>query len=130
MSSGNLNRIEHNFFREEELLSLQQLSSHIRRYPQVLEVSGIGTSIFSAHSVRGASSLAAASVGISISNIFKAAGWSPESTFHQFYYRSRVVLSQLTLCEENEVKYINGDWLQLSKAEVGGSIVGFVLSEG
>ena len=57
--------------------------------------------ILGAHSVRGASSSAAASAGISTSDILKAAGWSPESTFQRFYYRptdnpsfGRVVFSQ------------------------------------
>ena len=53
----------------------------------LLEASGIDTPIFSAHSVRGASSSAVASAGISTSDILKAAGWSSESTFQQFYYR-------------------------------------------
>ena len=67
----------------------------------LLEASGIDTSIFGAHSVRGASSSAAASAGISTADILKAAGWSSQSTFERFYYRpsdnpsfGRAVLSQ------------------------------------
>jgi len=63
-------------------------SSTVARWlKSLLEASGIDTSIFSAHSVRGASSYAAGSAGISTSDILKAAGWSSESTFPQFYYR-------------------------------------------
>ena len=77
-------------------------SSTVARWlKSLLEASGVDVSIFSAHSVRGASSSAAASVGISTSDILKAAGWSSESTFQRFYYRStenpsfgRAVLSQ------------------------------------
>ena len=67
----------------------------------LLEASGIDISIFSAHSVRGASSTAAASTGISTAEILKAANWSSESIFQRFYYRStdnpsygRAVISQ------------------------------------
>ena len=57
-------------------------SSTVARWlKSLLEVSGIDTSTFGAHSVRGASSSAAASAGISTSDILKAAGWSSESTF-------------------------------------------------
>ena len=64
-------------------------SSTVARWLKLLlEASGIDISMFSTHSVRGASSSAAASAGISISDILKAAGWSSESTFQWFYYRS------------------------------------------
>ena len=77
-------------------------SSTVARWlKSLLEASGIDTSIFSAHSVRGASSSAAASTGISTAEILKAANWSSESVFQRFYYRStdnpsygRAVLSQ------------------------------------
>ena len=77
-------------------------SSTVARWlKSLLEVSGIDTSIFGAHSVRGASSSAVASAGVSTSDILKAAGWSSESTFQRFYYRptdntsfGRAVLSQ------------------------------------
>lgn len=77
-------------------------SSTVARWlKSLLEASGIDTSIFSAHSVRGASSSAAASTGVSTAEILKAANWSSESVFQRFYYRStdspsygRAVLSQ------------------------------------
>ena len=63
-------------------------SSTVARWlKSLLEASGIDVSIFGAHSVRGASSSAAASAGISTSDILKAAGWSSESTFQRFYYK-------------------------------------------
>ena len=61
-------------------------SSTVARWlMSLLEASGIDTSIFSAHSVRGASSSAAAStaasMSISTAEILKAANWSLESVF-------------------------------------------------
>ena len=67
----------------------------------LLETSGIDTSIFSAHSVRGASSSAVVSTDISTAEILKAANWKSESVLQRLYYRStnnssygRAVLSQ------------------------------------
>ncbi len=53
----------------------------------VLELAGIDTSIFTAHSVRGASTSGALNQGISIPDILKMDSWSNESTFQKFYYR-------------------------------------------
>ena len=52
-----------------------------------LTKAGIDTNIFKAHSVRSASTSAAADAGISISEILEAADWSSASTFEKFYYR-------------------------------------------
>ena len=77
-------------------------SSTVARWlKSLLEASGIDISIFSAHSVRGPSSFAAASTGVSTAEILKAANWSSETVFQRFYYRStdnpsygKAVLSQ------------------------------------
>ena len=53
----------------------------------LLEAAGIDTSVFNAHSVRGASSSTAANVGITTNEILKAADWSSESVFQKFYYK-------------------------------------------
>ena len=53
----------------------------------MLESAGIDTSVFSAHSVHGASSTAAANLGITTNEILKAADWSSKSVFHRFYYK-------------------------------------------
>lgn len=63
----------------------------------LLEASGIDILIFSAHSVRGASSSAVAFTGISNAEILKAANWSLESVFQMFYYRSTDYPSQCSL---------------------------------
>ena len=56
---------------------------------KVLEDAGIDVSIFSAHSVRGASSSAAALAGVTTNVILEAADWSTESVFRRFYYKPR-----------------------------------------
>ena len=53
----------------------------------VLERAGIDTTIFKAHSTRGASVSAAANAGITTSEIMQSADWSSESTFKRFYYK-------------------------------------------
>ena len=53
----------------------------------VLGDSGIDISMFAAHSVRGASSSAAAMAGVTTNDILKAADWSTDSVFRRFYYK-------------------------------------------
>ena len=63
-------------------------SSTIARWlKSLLEAAGIDTSIFNAHSVRGASSSAAVNLGITTNDILKTADWSSESVFQKFYYK-------------------------------------------
>lgn len=65
--------------------SAQSISRWIRL---TLSEGGIDTSIFTTHSTRHAGSSAAARGGVSIDEIRKAAGWSPNSaTFARFYNR-------------------------------------------
>ncbi len=65
------------------------ISSTIARWiKSLLEAAGVDTSIFNAHSVRGASSSRAANMGITTNDILKAADWSSESVFQNFYYKS------------------------------------------
>ena len=53
----------------------------------VLGDAGIDINMFTAHSVRGASSSAAAMAGVTTHDILKAADWSTDSVFRRFYYR-------------------------------------------
>ena len=65
-------------------------SSTIARWlKSSLEAAHIDTLKFSAHSVRGASSLVAANLGITANDIklLKAADWSSESVFQKFSYK-------------------------------------------
>ena len=52
-----------------------------------LKDAGIDTSIFSTHSIRGASATAAMEKGVTLSNILHIADWSSDTTFRRFYYR-------------------------------------------
>ena len=54
----------------------------------VLKDAGIDVSMFSAHSVRGASSSAAAMAGVTTNDILRAADWSIDSVFRRFYYKT------------------------------------------
>jgi hypothetical protein len=51
---------------------------------------GIDTSVFSAHSTRGAAASKAAESAQSITSILRAGDWSNESTFARFYRRTLV----------------------------------------
>ena len=55
----------------------------------IISRAGIDTSIFKAHSVRGASASAAYERGASLQDILDIADWSTDSTFRRFYYRPR-----------------------------------------
>ena len=55
----------------------------------IISRAGIDTSIFKAHSVRGASASAAYEKGASLQDILELADWSTDSTFRRFYYRPR-----------------------------------------
>ena len=63
-------------------------SSTVARWlKETLGAAGIDTTIFKAHSVRGASTSAAANSGITTEDILKAADWSTDSSFQRFYYK-------------------------------------------
>ena len=62
-------------------------STIARWLKSLLAAAGIDTSVFAAHSVRGASSSTAANLGITTNDILKAADWSSESVFQKFYYK-------------------------------------------
>ena len=63
------------------------VSTIARWLKSLLEAAGIDTSIFNAHSIRGASTSKAANVGITTQDILKAADWKSESVFQKFYYK-------------------------------------------
>ena len=62
-------------------------STVARCLKEVIENAGIDTSIFKAHSVRAASTSAAADLGNSTNEILEAADWSKNSNFQRFYYK-------------------------------------------
>ena len=63
-------------------------SSTIARWlKNMLGKAGIDTTIFRAHSVRGAAATAASNAGVTTCDILKAADWSTSSVFQKFYYK-------------------------------------------
>ena len=62
----------------------------------VLELSGIDTDVFKAHSYRGASVSAAYSKGCSLKCILKTADWSSDKQFKKYYYRHTVQSSKVS----------------------------------
>ena len=52
-----------------------------------MQKAGIDTNIFKAHSTRGAATTAAANAGITTEEILKAANWSSDTVFKNFYYK-------------------------------------------
>ena len=70
---------------------------------KVISNAGIDTSVFKAHSVRSASTSAAANQGVTTEDILRAADWSSDSSFQRFYYKpvrdttfAKTVLSSAT----------------------------------
>ena len=53
----------------------------------VLDQAGIETSIFKAHSTRGASVSAAKNMEVTTREILDTANWSTESVFQKYYYK-------------------------------------------
>ena len=53
----------------------------------LLGQAGVDTSVFKAHSVRGAAATAALNKGVTLADILQAADWSSDTTFRRFYYR-------------------------------------------
>lgn len=54
---------------------------------KTLDLAGVDTSIYSAHSTRGASASKAAKKGVPTDSILKTASWASESTFVRYYRR-------------------------------------------
>lgn len=77
----------------EEKLLISYQSPHqsvskdtIKRWIKtIMEMAGINTKVFTAHSTRAASTSYAANAGVPMNTILSAAGWSQESTFAKFY---------------------------------------------
>ena len=65
-------------------VSANTISRWIKEF---LKLAGIDTSIFSAHSTRGAAASSAAAKGVAIDSVLRAGNWARESTFRKFYNR-------------------------------------------
>ena len=67
--------------------SLLSFASVMRWVKNYLSLAGVDSSVFSAHSTRGAASSKAAWIGVPVDAILEAADWSRPSTFSRFYRR-------------------------------------------
>ena len=72
------------YIKPHKPVTSQRIAHWIKMF---LKDAGIDTSIFSAHSVRGASATAAMDKGVTLSDILHTADWSSDTTFRRFYYR-------------------------------------------
>lgn len=59
---------------------------------EVLKLAGIDVSIFSGHSVRGASLSATVGTGVTTNDILKVGNWSSDSVFRRFYNHAVTIL--------------------------------------
>lgn len=73
------------FIQPHEAVSRDTFSRWVKT---VLEEAGIDTKRYGSHSTRAASTSAAASKGVPLCTIMKAAGWSSKHTFAKFYNKS------------------------------------------
>ena len=80
------NKLLLSYIRPHKPISGASLSRWLK---DIISRAGIDTSIFKAHSVRGASASAAYERGASLQDILDLADWSTDSTFRRFYYRPR-----------------------------------------
>ena len=72
------------YIRPHKPVTSQRIAHWIK---DLLGLAGIDTSIFKAHSTRGAATTAAHRKGVRVSDILQVADWSTESTFNRYYYR-------------------------------------------
>ena len=55
---------------------------------ELLKEAGVDTKVFKAHLTRAASTSTEIAQGVSMADIMNMAGWSRQSTFERFYYKS------------------------------------------
>ena len=55
---------------------------------KMLQLAGIDTKLFQAHSVRAAASSKVAALGLKLSDILAMGNWAQESTWQKFYHKS------------------------------------------
>ena len=79
---GECNQLFMSYMKPHSPVGRQKNSRWIK---SVLASVGIDMDIYSAHSTRAESTSTAASAGVSLKVILKAAGWSGEHIFHKFY---------------------------------------------
>lgn len=86
-------------------LSRVTTSTVARWLKEVLFLSGIDTSVFKAHSYRGAAASAAFLSGCSLNDILKTADWSSVKNFKRYYLRETVVPENRKVSSLNEINF-------------------------
>ena len=71
----------------------------IRWLRTAIKNAGINTELFKAHSVRGASTTAAANSNVPLDDVMKMADWSRVSTFQKFHYKPVFEASMVTVLQ-------------------------------
>ena len=79
---GNFSQLLVSFIKPHLPVSLSTIARWLK---ETMTAAGIDTTVFKAHSVRGASSSTAANKGVTTDEILEAADWSTESSFQRFY---------------------------------------------
>ena len=82
--SSQPDRLFISFIRPHKPVTSTTLGRWLRNF---MKAAGIDSQIFKAHSVRGASTTAAANAFVPLSTIMAMADWSSSSTFRTFYYK-------------------------------------------
>ena len=82
--SSQPDRLFISFIRPHKPVTSTTLGRWLRNF---MKAAGIDSKIFKAHSVRGASTTAAANAFVPLSTIMAMADWSSSSTFRTFYYK-------------------------------------------
>ena len=77
------------FIRPHKLVTTSTVGRWIK---SVLSSAGIDTSVFKAHSVRGAAVTNACIEGVRNAEILRTADWKNESTLRRYYLREHIVL--------------------------------------
>uniref|UniRef100_A0A1X7VC53 Uncharacterized protein n=1 Tax=Amphimedon queenslandica TaxID=400682 RepID=A0A1X7VC53_AMPQE len=81
---GNENRLFISFIKPHKAVTSSSIARWLRT---TLEEAGIDSTIFRAHSTRGASASAEARGGVTLEEILKAANWNSESVFQRFCHK-------------------------------------------
>lgn len=82
---GDCNKLFISYVKPHKAVSKDTIARWLK---EVLQQSGIDTSVFGAHSTRSASTSAAKAGHLPINEILKAAGWSNAKTFGQYYNKT------------------------------------------
>lgn len=96
MNGGYTSKVFVSYVKPHKQITTSTLAQWIKK---VLKLSGVDTTVFKAHSVRGAATSALYSRGANVHDILQITNWFNEKTFQKFYNRSnsREIIGRLVL---------------------------------